>query len=263
MKKFISNRFVLFFLGVVFVVLLWVILSLSVDRNGAIFPSPLLTLEKFFELLSDSYTYTCLAYTLARLGIGFAISFGLALILGVLAGNHHSLYHFLKPLIVVLRSIPTVALVFLFVVLITPKDAPILIVTIICFPILFEGFVGGISNVDKQFIEAAKVDGASYFARIAFIKLPLAMPYIIVAMVSSFALSFKIEIMAEALTGYTKNGLGNVIAFAKGNAEDATPMVTVFAYSLFAILLMLIVSLLQELITTWLKKKGLTVVNNN
>ena len=173
------------------------------------------------------------------------------------------MYHFLKPLIVVLRSIPTVALVFLFVVLITPRDAPILIVTIICFPILFEGFVGGISNVDKQYIEAAQIDGASYFSRIAFVKLPLAMPYIVVAMVSSFALSFKIEIMAEAMTGYTRNGIGNVIAFAKGDAEDATPMVTVFAYALFAVLLMLIVSLIQELVTAWLKKKGLAIVNNN
>ena len=263
MKKFISNRFVLFFLGVIFVTLLWIVLSLSFDRNGAIFPSPLLTFQKFFELLGDSYTYACLAHTLARMGIGFGISFIFAFVLGILAGNHPSMYHFLKPLIVVLRSIPTVALVFLFVVLITPRDAPILIVTIICFPILFEGFVGGISNVDKQYIEAAQIDGASYFSRIAFVKLPLAMPYIVVAMVSSFALSFKIEIMAEAMTGYTRNGLGNVIAFAKGDAEDATPMVTVFAYALFAVLLMLIVSLIQELVTAWLKKKGLAIVNNN
>lgn len=263
MKKFITNKFVLFFLGILFVVLLWIIISLLFDRNGAIFPSPSMTFEKFFELFIDAYTYKCVAYTMMRMGIGFGISFIIAFILGLFAGNNSSLYQFLKPLMVVLRSIPTVALVFLFIVLITPKDAPIMLVIVICLPILFEGIAGGIKNVDPLYIEAAKVDGARYMKRMTHVKIPLAMPYILISMVSSFALSFKIEIMAEAMTGYTKNGLGSVIAFAKNDLEDPRSMVTIFAYALFAIVLMLIISFLQEIITVSLKKRGFNIISNN
>ena len=262
MKAFISkNKILLFSLGVVFVILLWVFISLVFDRNSTIFPSPIVTFQKFFELLGEPYTYKCIAYTLLRILVGFVISFVLAFIVGVFAGNHPSLYQFLKPLMVTLKSVPTVALVFFFIILFAAQ-ASIFIVLLICFPILYEGVAGGIKNVDKVYIEAAQVDGANYLRRTISVKIPLAFPYIIVAMISSFALSFKIGVMAEAMSGFTVNGLGGLIQAAKNDASDPDYMVRIFAYSLIAIVLMLIVSLLQEIITSYLKKKGLVVISN-
>ena len=55
---------------------------------------------------------------------------------------------------------------------------------------------------------------------------------------SSFALSLKIEIMAEVITGYTRLGLGSAILSAQ--RSDPTNMVPVFAYSLVAIVIMLV-----------------------
>ena len=261
MKKFISNKFVLFALGTIFVILLWFLGSLLFDKNGAIFPSPILTMEKFGDILIDPYTYKCLGYTFLRMLAGFGLSFILALIFGILAGNNTSVYQFFKPLMTVIKSVPTVALVFLFLVLITPKDAPIFVVFVICFPILYEGVVGGIRNVSKDLIEASKVDGANYVKSTWYIKLPLAVPYIIVSIVSSFALSFKIEIMAEVITGYTRNGLGSVIHYTQ--VEDPTNMAGIFAYSLLAIIIMLLVSLLEEIVKHILKKRNIELSNNN
>ena len=261
MKRFISNKFVLFFLGVIFVIALWFFASLLFDKNGMIFPSPILTFARFGELLGDVYTYQCLGYTFLRMLAGFGLSFALALICGVLAGNHPNVYQFLKPLMVVIKSIPTVALVFLFIVLIAPKNAPIFVVFVICFPILYEGIAGGIKNVDQDMIDAASVDGANYLKRTLFIKLPLAIPTIIISIVSSFALSFKIEIMAEVITGYTKNGLGSVIHYTQVN--DPSDLTGIFAYSLFAIIIMLLVTLLEEVIKQLLKRKNIVVSNNN
>ena len=261
MKKFITNKFVLFSLGVLFLIAVWFIVSLLYDKNGGIFPSPILTFEKFFELLAESYTYVCLGYTLLRMLVGFTLAFTIAFVLGVITGNNPYLYQFLKPLMVALKSIPTVALVFLFIILVRPKDAPIFVVLLICFPILYEGVAGGIHNVDKQFIDAAKVDGANTIKGIWYIKLPMAIPYIIVSIVSSFALSFKIEIMAEVMTGYTKNGLGSAIQYAQ--KEDPSDMTTIFAYALFAVIIMLIVSLGEEVTKKLLKKNGkLDALNN-
>ena len=246
MRKFISNKFTLFTLGILFVIALWFILSWCFDINGGIFPSPVETFTKFGELLIDPYSYKCLGYTFLRMLIGFAISFAFALVLGILAGNHDWLYEFLKPLMVVIKSIPTVALVFLFVVMVTPRNAPIFVVIIICFPILYEAVRGGIKKVDKEIIQASEVDGANYLKKVLCIKLPLSIPYIIVGIASSFSLSFKIEIMAEVITGYTRNGLGSVIHYVQ--QEDPTNLTGVFAYALFAIIFMLLLSLLEQVI---------------
>ena len=261
MKRFFTNRFVLFALGTLFVILLWVICSLMFDKNGAIFPNPVLTMEKFGTILGESYTYKCLGYTFLRMLMGFSLSFIVAVLFGVIAGNNEHIYQFLKPLIVVIKSVPTVALVFLFLVMINAKNAPIFVVFVICFPILYEGVVGGIKNVPTSVINAAKVDGANCIKTTLFIKFPLAIPYIIVGMASSFALSFKIEIMAEVITGYTRNGLGSVIHFTQ--VDDPTNMAGIFAYSLLAIIIMLLVSLLGEIIKIIFKKHNIVVLSNN
>lgn len=253
MKKFISNKFVLFFLGVLFVIAIWFICSLLFDKNGAIFPSPILTFSKFINLLGEKYTYQCLGYTFLRMLAGFGLSFVVALLFGILAGNHPNFYQFLKPLMTVIKSIPTVALVFLFIVLVVPKNAPIFVVFVICFPILYEGVAGGIKNVDKDMIEASKVDGANYFKSTLFIKLPLAIPYIIVGVVSSFALSFKIEIMAEVITGVTARGLGSAISNARN--DDPGNTAAVFAYALLAVLIVLLVSLIEEVVKYLIKRR--------
>ena len=252
MKKFISNKFTLFGFGILFVIVLWFFISLFFNTNGGIFPSPIETFGKFGVLLADPYSYQCLGHTFLRMIIGFAISFLFALIAGIFAGNHQWLYDFLKPLMTVIKSIPTVALVFLFVVMVTPRNAPIFVVIIICFPILYEAVVNGIKRADKEIVQASEVDGANYIAKVLYIKLPLSIPYIIVGIASSFSLSFKIAIMAEVITGYTRNGLGSVIHYVQ--QEDPTNLTGVFAYSLFAIIFMLLFSLLEQVIKHAFKK---------
>ena len=254
MKRIISNKFLLFGLGVVFVLGIWFLLSLAFDINTTILPSPIPTFNEFFSLLGKKSMYISLGYTVLRVFLGFLFSFILAIILGTFAGNHPALYHFLKPLMTVIKSIPTVALVFLFITLITPRNTPIFVVIVICLPILYEGVVGGVKNVPSQINEASRVDGAHYFKRTLFIKLPLAIPYVLVAIASSFSLSFKIEIMAEVVAGLTKNGLGSAITAAR--SEDPTTLTGVFACSLFAILFMLIVTLLEEVIKKFFKREN-------
>ena len=133
------------------------------------------------------------------------------------------------------------------------KNAPIMIVLLISFPILYESVVGGYENIDKSLIDYLKLDGENKIGNIVKIKFPLAMPYMFVGIASSFALSFKIQIMAEILTGDTRSGLGCAILGAQRN--DPTNMVPIFAYSLIAIILVLIIDLIAIVIKKRLIKK--------
>lgn len=244
MKKFTLNKHVFRILGIILFIVLWQILSLIVAEQTFIFPGPVVTFKKAFELLNESYIYECLYNTMTRMLIGFIISFTLALLFGAIAGINTNIEELLKPTITILRSVPTATLVYLFLVIVGARATPLLIVVLISFPILYEAVVGGIKTTPKELIESSKLDASSEFNTLLRIRLPLSIPYIVVGIASSFALSLKIEIMAEVITGYTRLGLGSAILAAQ--RSDPTNMVLPFAYSLVAIIVMLIFDLLSD-----------------
>lgn len=242
MKRFIKNKNVLFILGILFILLLWFLLSLCFDTNNMIFPGPIVSFKAMFELLGRKVTYTYLGKTLLRLVIGFSVSFALAIVLGSIAGHYPSVYTFLKPFMNVCKSIPTVALVYLFIIVFQPMNAPIYVVMLISLPILFEAIYQGINKTDPFVLSAARVDGASKLKQIIRIRLPLAIPYILVGISSSLAMSFKVEIMAEVLAGMTKGGIGAAIGGLTGEAN----LVLMFGYTLIILFVVLIFTFVSE-----------------
>ena len=248
MKKSTSSNLFLYLAGTLFFLLGWKLLSMRVGEETMVFPGPAKTVLEMFGLLTRGYTWKCIGMTFLRMAEGFGCSFVLALFLGTIAGYEDRLRKMLQPFIVVLRAVPTACLVYLFIVLTGYRSAPAYLVGLIAFPILNEGVASGVANVPGEFINAARVDGVNRVKECLSIRLPLAKPYIAAALFSSFSLSFKIEIMAEVITGSSDAGLGNVIRGMR--AADPTNMLPVFAYSLIAVLLMLTIDLMIGICST-------------
>ena len=253
MRNIISNKYVLTIFGCLLFLALWIIISLAVNETTMIFPDPLSTIKETFNILSKTYIYKAIGWTFLRMVIGFSASFILAMVFGTLAGHFKAFRTIFNPTVVVLKSIPTAALVFLFLIIATARYAPIFVVILISFPILYESITAGVSNIPQEVIESSRVDGARLSDLIFKIRIPLSLPYVLVGIASSFALSFKIEIMAEIITGDTKYGIGSAISAAQKN--DPSNMVPIFAYSLIAIIFILLITLLEDLATKKLKKK--------
>ena len=251
MRKFILSNPFLYTLGLLFVFLVWLFISLSQGHGNLIFPTPIETFSYTFNLLSSSYIYDCLGMSLLRTLEGFLYAFLLALVLGSLAGEIPPLQRFFKPMILIFKSAPTAAFVFLFLVLSGTSRAPIWIVFLLAFPILYEAFVSGISAIPLEIKWATKVDSATFFSTLTKIKIPLALPYIGLGVLNSFALSFKTEIMAEIITGQTSPGLGGAIRVARNS--DPSDLTPIFSIALIAIVIILIVDLLTYLLR---KKKS-------
>lgn len=246
MKKYTINKYLLRLIGVILFILLWQTLSMIIGETTFIFPSPYITIKEALSLLSESYIYKCLVQTMFRMLAGFMISLLLAFVLGIIAGNYENIEEILKPIISVFKSVPTASLVYLFLVIAGAKMTPLFIVMMVSFPILYESVVGGIKSTPTILLESSSLDGAKFFTINTKIRIPLAIPYIVVGIASSFGLSLKIEIMAEVITGYTRLGLGSAILAAQ--RSDPTNMVPVFAYSLIAIALILVIDSFSELI---------------
>ena len=256
MKTFISilkSKTFIYTLGVIFILVLWQVISIAQGHGNLVFPTPIETFVRAGQILSKAYIYKCIGWTVLRLLIAFSISFAAALVLGILSGRFPRFYIFLKPLSIVLKSAPTAAFIFLFLIITDSKYASIYIVFLVSFPILFESVVGGLNSVGEDINNALKIDSGDKIQGFFRVKLPLAIPYIIVGLLSSFALSFKTSIMAEIIAGDTDYGLGSAItAYRSMDPTDLTP---IFSVTLIAILIILFVDILTLLFKYFFKGK--------
>lgn len=255
MKKFTSillSNTSLYIYGIFFVFLAWTLISISQGYGNLVFPNPIETFAELGRMLTRSTIYISIGWTLLRTFIGFAIAFISALVLGVLAGSFKKFQLFLKPLMIVLKSAPTAAFVFLFLILSGSRYAPIYIVTLLAFPILYESVVGGLNSISEEINDALKVDSGKFFKSLIKVRIPLSMRFIAVGLASSLALSFKTSIMAEIIAGDTNYGLGSMItAYRQGEPANLTP---IFAITFVAILIILLVDLISLLIKNKLEK---------
>ena len=249
MKKCISvltSNTSIYIYGIFFVFVAWYLISISQGYGNLVFPDPFETIKETGTLLSDAYIYKCLGWTILRTLIGFGIALLLALILGSLAGSFNKFKTFLKPLVIVIKSAPTAAFVFLFLILSGSRYAPIYIVIILAFPILYESVVGGLTSISEEIEDSLKIDSNSFFKSFFIVRFPLSMRYIVVGLASSFALSFKTAVMAEIIAGDTNYGLGSAItAYRNSEPSNLTP---IFAITLIAILVILLVDLISHLV---------------
>ena len=252
MKKFITKNYTAITLGIIFVFVLWFTISKFNPYGNLLFPSIEDTFSSLGDLLKSRYFYRSLATTMYRTFIGFLISFASALILGVISGSNKWIYNFLYPLITILKAIPTAALVFILLSLSDVENASIYIVILLAFPILYESIVSGIRNVDKEVVEASTVDGANFVQKLGLIKLPLAIPYILLGLLTSFALSLKTEVMAEIVTGNTGDGLGCMISAYR--ISEPGNLAPIFAIAVVIIVVVLVISLISYLLKSIVKK---------
>ncbi|MFA5283287.1 MAG: ABC transporter permease subunit [Bacilli bacterium] len=234
-KSLYSNYRVIIWtiLGIGFIFALWWILSSIV--KSTLFPGPQVVIPLFFSLLANWNTYTALAGTLMRLLISFFFALISGSILGIIAGLNRSFRSFMRPLIVILKTIPTAAVILILIALMRPIFAPIIIVFLVIFPIIYESFVSGIANIDDAIMYSLKIDGVSRQRGIVKVMLPLCKPYILLGIASSIGLGMKVAIMAEILSGSDSvPGIGRMIY---QSAVIDVRMDYVLAISLLAIII--------------------------
>lgn len=231
-------------IGIVLVVLVWWLLALIIDKT--LFPAPNIAFQTMFELLGEGYTWKAIGGTLYRLIIAFLMSFVAALIFGVFGGISKIFRTIFNPFVVVLRTIPTAAVIFVLIILLKPTNALYIIDFLLMFPILYEAVSTGVKNIDKTIIDAMRLDsGKRDIKAITSVIVPMAWPYIILGIIQSLGLGMKVSIMSEVLCGdNTIPGLGRMIS----TAYQETNVPVIFAVTIIAILLIAVLDIALKLL---------------
>ncbi len=217
-------------IGIAGVFFTWWLVSYILKTS--LFPGPERVIPELFRVLGEGRTWAAIGGTILRLIISISVGMVFGLLLGVTAGLNSAFKAFIRPFITIFRTIPTAAVIYILIVLVAPNVAPVIIVFLMTFPILYESILSGMTSIDPNVIEAAKIDGAGFFKKIFKIYLPLSSNYILLGLVSSVGLGMKVAIMSEILAGgESALGLGKLIQ----NAAITIEMKPILAYSLIAI----------------------------
>ncbi len=211
---------------------------------------------RFFTMLGVASTWQAIGLTLLRLVISFLICLVISIVLGLFGGLFKYFRNFLNPFVIVLRTLPTAAIIFILIVIIRPIFALQIILFLMMFPIIYQAVVNGMTDIDKDVIRSVKLETSVLsFKSIFKVILPSASSSIILGAIQALGLGMKAEIMAEVLLGSSDIvGLGRIIYRAYSIDLD---MKTVFAASIMAIIIIGLIDLLLHYVKkNFLSKSG-------
>jgi sulfonate transport system permease protein len=202
------------------------------------------------ELWADGQLTDALATSLTRSGTGLAIGLAAGLTLGVLTGFTRLGDELLDSSIQILRTIPFLALVPLFMVWFgineTAKIALIAVAT--TFP-MYVSTAGGVRSVDRKLVEAMRSFGMGRLAVVREVVLPGALPSLLAGLRLSMTLSVIALIAAEEIN--TTAGIGYLMVQAGNYARTDILAVCILVYGLLGLLADVIVRLLERLLMPW------------
>lgn len=246
MKKidFKKANFIYSLASLLIMLLVWIIFAVSV-KNEYLVPSFTETVKAFFACFSSALFYRSILATLLRVLLAFLISFLFAFICSCLSFVFKPFSSFIKPIISVIRTLPTMAVLLLVLVWFSPKNAPVFLCFLVLFPMIYLQFIAGFNSIDKGLIDASKVFNMTKKEKLTKIYIPLIFPYVFSHIGGNLSFAIKLTVSAEVMA-YTHISLGGLINTANIYLQTAE----VLALTIFAIIIGLIIEGVFSIIST-------------
>ena len=200
--------------AIVAFLVLWSLLSGAVVVlklfNPIFLPGPWLVLGSVLDMAIRGPLWIHLAATLERVAMGFGAGAALGVALGLAAGHLTLVRNVVEPLVEVLRPIPPLALLPMFIVWVGIGEASkIGFITYATFFPIFLTTVTGVRQIDPLLVRAAQSLGARGVALFTRVILPAALPDILTGLRLGVALAFFVIVISEFIGA--EHGLGYLI----------------------------------------------------
>jgi len=200
--------------AIVAFLVLWSLLSGAVVVlklfNPIFLPGPWLVLGSVLDMAVRGPLWIHLAATLERVAMGFGVGAALGVALGLAAGHLTPVGNVVEPLVEVLRPIPPLALLPMFIVWVGIGEASkIGFITYATFFPIFLTTVTGVRQIDPLLVRAAQSLGARGVALFTRVILPAALPDILTGLRLGVALAFFVIVISEFIGA--EHGLGYLI----------------------------------------------------
>jgi len=217
--------------SVIFMLAIWKILAMNFDSDFVL-PSPEKTLITTINLFGDSNFIKTIGTTISRGLVGFVLSAGLGIVLGIIAGINPYISAFMRPILVTIRSTPIIAIILLALIWLSPGLVPVFIAFLTMFPFICTNVTDGIKSVDPDLIEMATFYRIGRNRIIRELYIPAILPFIISGASSAMGIGWRAIITGEVLS-QPKYGIGTLMQ----SAQTFLNVDAVIAWTVVAVLI--------------------------
>jgi nitrate/nitrite transport system permease protein len=233
------------------------LMGLTATQGKSAMPGPLDVGKKLWEQLShpfydngpnDKGVGIQLAYSIARVFVGYGLAIAFAIPIGFLIGMSPLMNKALDPFIQVLKPISPLA--WMPLALYTIKDSSLSSIFVIFICSLWPTLINtafGVASVRREWLNVAKTLEVGTFRRAFTIILPAAAPTILTGMRISIGIAWLVIVAAEMLVGGT--GIGYFVWNEWNNLSITNVITAIVLIGVVGMLLDLILARLTGLVT--------------
>jgi len=238
------------------VIVVWQVAVSSGWVNENSLPSPETILKAYRELWQSGQLQAALPVSLARAGTGLLLGGGLGLILGVFAGLWRIGEEMFDATLQMLRTIPFIALVPLFVTWfgIGEPSKIALIGSAALFPIYLNTY-HSVRGADLKLVEAGRAFGLSNRQIALRIVLPTALPGALTGLRYACSMSLLALVLAEQVNA--TSGIGYLIENAQNNQRPDIVIAGIWIYAMLGIVVDFLMRFLERVTVPWRPRVGL------
>jgi ABC-type nitrate/sulfonate/bicarbonate transport system permease component/ABC-type nitrate/sulfonate/bicarbonate transport system ATPase subunit len=219
-------------LGVLLLLGVWTIGSLT--AGVFIIPPPWTTLADTLRLLAGANSWLQILRTVLRVCIGFLLALAAGALVGIPGGSRRWLEALFHPLVLFLQGMPPLLwAVPLILILGVGRLAPVLVITLICFPLIAVSLAEGMKSLPRSLEEMLRLFAPGFRARMRELVLPHLRPFIASSLKLGLVLGVKASVTAEFF------GANNGIGFQIQAAYQSMQMRRLFSWALLLLLLIL------------------------
>lgn len=208
----------------------WQLLAMAVGQR-LLLASPLETLIRLTELIRTVDFWRSVAFTLGHILAGFLCGVVLGAVLGALSARFQWMEELLSPLLTVIKSIPVASFVIVALIWVPSQRLSVLISFLITLPLIYAAVLDGLTHIDPNLREMAKVFRMPPLNRLLSIELPAVLPRLASSASVAIGLAWKSGVAAEVI-GIPTGSVGERLYKAK--VYLATP--DLFAWTLTIVL---------------------------
>ena len=162
-------------LSLIFWIILWQIIAGKINQE-LLLASPLAVLKQTVVSAFERNFWERVFFSYFHIMAGFFIAIFTGIVLAVLSYNFKAVKILLHPLIASIRSVPTAAVIILFLIWTDVKNLSVLVSVFMTLPIIYVSILKGLEEVDKNLLEMAKVFRITALKKIIYIYISQIIP---------------------------------------------------------------------------------------
>ncbi|WP_244564678.1 ABC transporter permease [Rhizobium sullae] len=237
------------------IVILWQLATDVFAIPSYILPSPTRILGGFEQI--DLARWTDHVWATLRIAlIGYVLSIAISLPIAIMLVRSKLLSRAFYPILVVIQSVPVVAIAPIMIVVLGSEDAPRIVITcLITFFPLVVSTATGLMATPEELIELSKSLRAPAWREITQIRIPYAVPYIFSALKISITLAVIGAVVAEFVAA--EKGIGYFIQFSTSFFKLPEAWAGLVILVIMSLVLFQVVAIVQRVFFPWsLAKEG-------